>query len=273
MVNWYPAPGTILVDRYEIRAFLGGLGVFDRSDGKYVTLDLLDASVYVSDPDALQIDLNRARRVVHPNVQQVLDAFLSPWGLAVVQENLPGQNLYVHMRKRRAQGGYPVEELSKLASDLCAGLAVIHGEGFVHGNLRPGSVMVMGDDTRAVILSSGFAQARALTATQPDEAIGGSGPSYMSPERLRNGDQGRVAGMSREDDVFALGLTLLEMWKCRAPEPGHPHLSGPLLHERQLDASAVLTHPELQQIFLALSEDPKMRPAASRVDIPTARTS
>jgi serine/threonine-protein kinase len=37
----------------------------------------------------------------------------------------------------------------------------------------------------------------------------------MSPERIRSG------GASPEDDVYALGLTLLEMWTCRVPEPGY----------------------------------------------------
>ena len=43
----------------------------------------------------------------------------------------------------------------------------------------------------------------------------GGTPNYMSPERIRSG------GGSPEDDVYALGLTLLEMWTCRVPEPGY----------------------------------------------------
>ena len=47
----------------------------------------------------------------------------------------------------------------------------------------------------------------------------------MAPERIRSG------GASPEDDVYALGLTLWEMWTCRVPEPG-------LQAARQADAPA-----------------------------------
>ena len=154
-----------------------------------------------------------ARSVSHPNVCRVHDLAPSPWGPILVMEHIAGQTLHTHIRRRKAQGGYTPDEFRKIASEVCAGLAAIHAQGLVHGDLKPGNVMVT--DDKAVILDFGFAQERArVSARRPGAPPDGGTPNYMSPERLRSG------GASPEDDVYALGLTLWEMWTCRVPEPG-----------------------------------------------------
>ena len=56
-----------------------------------------------------------------------------------------------------------------------------------------------------------FPSSNARESAAPD----GGTPNYMSPERLRSG------GASADDDVYAMALTLWEMWTCRVPEPGY----------------------------------------------------
>jgi serine/threonine protein kinase len=129
-------------------------------------------------------------------------------------EHIPGQTLHTHIRKKKAQGGYTADEFRKIASEVCAGLAAIHAQGLVHGDLKPGNVMVT--EEKAVILDFGFAQERARAAARkPGAPPDGGTPNYMSPERLRSG------GASADDDVYAMALTLWEMWTCRVPEPGY----------------------------------------------------
>ncbi|HEY4157527.1 MAG TPA: FHA domain-containing serine/threonine-protein kinase, partial [Polyangiaceae bacterium] len=207
------------------------------------------------DDEALRQELLLARSVSHPNVCRVHDLAPSPWGPILVMEHIAGQTLHTHIRRRKAQGGYTADEFRKIASEVATGLAAIHAQGLVHGDLKPGNVMVTND--RAIILDFGFAQERArLSARRPGAPPDGGTPNYMAPERLRSG------GASPEDDVYALGLTLWEMWTCRVPEPGYKPRAKPMRSQIMFDVPSGLSVDEVKQIFRCLSDDPLIRPSA-----------
>lgn len=259
------ATGTLVNDRYEIRQSLGkgGMGevflAYDRSTQEPVALKVVrEESRMPGDDEALRQELLLARSVSHPNVCRVHDLAPSPWGPILVMEHINGQTLHTHIRRRKAQGGYTADEFRKIASETCAGLAAIHAQGLVHGDLKPGNVMVTKD--RAVILDFGFAQERArLSARRPGAPPDGGTPNYMAPERLRSG------GASPEDDLYALGLTLWEMWTCRVPEPGYKPRAKPMRSQIMFDVPAGLSVDEIKQVFRCLSDDPEMRLPARRL--------
>lgn len=268
------APGTVVNDRYDIRESLGkgGMGevflAYDRSTQQSVALKVVrEESRMPGDDEALRQELLLARSVSHPNVCRVHDLAPSPWGPILVMERIAGQTLHTHIRRKKAQGGYTSDEFRKISSEACAGLAAIHAQGLVHGDLKPGNVMVTND--RAVILDFGFAQERArLSARRPGAPPDGGTPNYMSPERLRSG------GASAEDDMYALGLTLWEMWTCRVPEPGYRPRAKPMRSQIMFDVPAGLSIDEVKQIFRCLSEDITLRPQARHMRFfnPTALT-
>jgi eukaryotic-like serine/threonine-protein kinase len=261
-----PSPintGTVVNDRYDIRQSLGkgGMGevflAFDRSTQQTVALKVVrEESRMPGDDEALRQELLLARSVSHPNVCRVHDLAPSLWGPILVMEQIPGQTLHTHIRKKKASGGYSADEFRKIAAEVCAGLAAIHAQGLVHGDLKPGNVMVC--EGRAVILDFGFAQERArASARRPGAPPDGGTPNYMSPERLRSG------GASAEDDVYALALTLWEMWTCRVPEPGSkPRLNKTMKQQIMFDVPSGLSIDEVRQIFRGMNEDPQMRPQA-----------
>jgi serine/threonine-protein kinase len=256
------AQGTVINDRYDIRQSLGkgGMGevflAFDRSTQQTVALKVVrEESRMPGDDEALRQELLLARSVSHPNVCRVHDLAPSPWGPILVMEQIPGQTLHTHIRRRKAQGGYTADEFRKIASEVCAGLAAIHAQGLVHGDLKPGNVMVT--DDRAVILDFGFAQERArASARRPGAPPDGGTPNYMSPERLRNG------GASADDDVYAMALTLWEMWTCRVPEPGYKPRAKAMRQQIMFDVPSGLSIDEVKQVFRGINEDPTMRPQA-----------
>lgn len=258
-------PGAVVNDRYDIRQSLGkgGMGevflAFDRSTQQTVALKVVrEESRMPGDDEALRQELLHARSVSHPNVCRVHDLAPSPWGPILVMENIPGQTLHTHIRRRKAQGGYTADEFRKIASETCAGLAAIHAQGLVHGDLKPGNVMVT--DGKAVILDFGFAQERArASARRPGAPPDGGTPNYMSPERLRNG------GASADDDVYALALTLWEMWTCRVPEPGYKPRAKAMKQQIMFDVPSGLSLDEVKQIFRGMTEDPSMRPNAKHM--------
>lgn len=256
------AQGTVINDRYDIRQSLGkgGMGevflAFDRSTQQTVALKVVrEESRMPGDDEALRQELLHARSVSHPNVCRVHDLAPSTWGPILVMEQIPGQTLHTHIRRRKAQGGYTADEFRKIASEICAGLAAIHAQGLVHGDLKPGNVMVT--DDKAVILDFGFAQERArASARRPGAPPDGGTPNYMSPERLRSG------GASADDDVYAMALTLWEMWTCRVPEPGYKPRAKSMRSQIMFDVPSGLSIDEVKQVFRGLSEDPNMRPQA-----------
>jgi eukaryotic-like serine/threonine-protein kinase len=254
--------GTVVNDRYEIRQSLGkgGMGevflAYDRTTQQPSALKVVrEESRMPGDDEALRQELLLARSVSHPNVCRVHDLAPSPWGPILVMEHIAGQTLHTHIRRRKAQGGYTADEFRKIASETAAGLAAIHAQGLVHGDLKPGNVMVTND--RAIILDFGFAQERArLSARRPGAPPDGGTPNYMAPERLRSG------GASPEDDMYALGLTLWEMWTCRVPEPGYRPRAKPMRSQIMFDVPASLSVDEIKQIFRCLTDDPNARPHA-----------
>ncbi|MEZ4442472.1 MAG: FHA domain-containing serine/threonine-protein kinase [Polyangiaceae bacterium] len=238
----------------------GGMGevflAFDRSTQQTVALKVVrDESRLPGDDEALRQEALLARSVGHPNVCRVHDLAPSPWGPILVMEHIAGQTLHTHIRRKKAHGGYKADEFRKIASEVCGGLAAIHAAGLVHGDLKPGNVMVTED--RAIILDFGFAQERARAASRrPGAPPDGGTPNYMAPERLRSG------GASERDDLYALALTLWEMWTCRVPEPGYKPRSKPMRQQIMFDVPASLSIDEVKQIFNGLSPDPETRPAA-----------
>jgi len=256
------AEGSLVNDRYEIKQSLGkgGMGevflAYDRSTQQMVALKVVrEESRMPGDDEALRQELLLARSVSHPNVCRVHDLAPSPWGPILVMEYIAGQTLHTHIRRKKAQGGYTSDEFRKIASESSAGLAAIHQQGLVHGDLKPGNVMVTPD--RAIILDFGFAQERArMSSRRPAAPPDGGTPNYMSPERLRYG------GASPEDDIYALGLTLWEMWTCKVPEPGYQPRVRPMREQIMFDVPSGLSVDEVRQIFRCLNENQVLRPAA-----------
>ncbi|HEV3190883.1 MAG TPA: FHA domain-containing serine/threonine-protein kinase, partial [Polyangiaceae bacterium] len=258
-------PGTVVNDRYEIRQSLGkgGMGevflAYDRTTQQAVALKIVREEARMpGDDEALRQELLLARSVGHPNVCRVHDLAASPYGPILVMEYITGQTLHTHIRRKKAQGGYTADEFRRISHDVASGVAAIHQQGLVHGDLKPGNVMVTtnadGSFGKAIVLDFGFAKERArASARRPGAPPDGGTPNYMSPERIRSG------GASPEDDVYALGLTLLEMWTCRVPEPGYKPRARTMRQQIMFDVPSGLSIDEIKQVFRCFSDDPQLR--------------
>ena len=260
--------GALVNERYEIRQSLGkgGMGevflAYDRSIQQAVALKVVREEARMpGDDEALRQELLHARSVSHPNVCRVHDLAPSIFGPLLIMEYMTGQTLHTHIRRKKAQGGYTADEFRRLASEIASGVAAIHSQGLVHGDLKPGNVMVTtnadGSVGKAVVLDFGFAKERArVSARRPGAPPDGGTPNYMSPERIRSG------GASSEDDLYALGLTLWEMGTCRVPEPGYKPRAKTMKSQIMFDVPAGLSVDEIKQIFRCLADDSLQRLAA-----------
>ncbi|MFN7975878.1 MAG: tetratricopeptide repeat protein [Acidobacteriota bacterium] len=143
---------------------------------------------------------------------------------------------------------------------LCAPLAYLHGEGFVHRDLKPGNVLVR-DDGMPVILDFGLA-AR-FGASVARETIDVEGElvgtiAYLAPE------QGQGQLVDARADLYSLGGILFELLTGRPPfEGGTPYEA---LQRRYVEAPprpsdlAEGIPPGLDELVLRLlSRDPADR--------------
>ena len=198
----------------------GALGeVFRARDtqvGRTVALKIVDPSI-VADAERLERlarDAEAAMRLSHPNIATLWDAGETAGKAYLAYEYIVGRSL------REEAGGVAmnVRRALDLAIQLADGVADAHAHGVLHGDLRPGTVMVTAKGS-AKILEFGMAawtkggQLRATAAKNPDalppEAV--AVVAYLSPEQIVG------VPVDARSDVFSLGVLTYELVTGRNP--------------------------------------------------------
>nr|WP_256341989.1 serine/threonine-protein kinase [Streptomyces sp. MW-W600-10] len=150
-------------------------------------------------------------------------------------------------------GPLPEHAVRTLGAGLAEALAVVHGQGIVHRDVKPSNVLLALDGPR--LIDFGIARALGATVSLTSTGVSVGSPGYMAPEQIRGRD---VSGAA---DVFSLGAVLAYAATGAAPFPG--------------DSSAVLLYkvvheePELGElegelrevVAGCLAKDPADRPA------------
>ncbi len=160
----------------------------------------------------LLAEARAAAALNHPNICTVHAVDVFDGISMIVMEYLDGQAL----SKLINTGGLSLEQAATIGVQIARGMAAAHAHGVVHGDLKPGNIIIgTGDSPK--IMDFGLARRQS-----PDDTISNDGkfddsatkglsgtPAYMSPEQ----SQGRPLGPP--SDVFSLGLILFEMLSGR----------------------------------------------------------
>jgi serine/threonine-protein kinase len=206
-----PTPGTVLFNRFELRAPLGAGGsarvwrAHDRARGHDVAIKLL---VHADDASATRRLLREGEalsRVHHPGVVRVLDVFPGP-PAALALELVDGGSL----RQRLDEELLPVVDVLRLAAEVVAALAAAHAAGVAHRDLKPENILLAGD--RTVVVDFGLA-APVVASASTGPVLGATTttsihgtPAYLAPELVEPRDDIDAAAADR----YALGVVLLE---------------------------------------------------------------
>jgi serine/threonine-protein kinase len=153
--------------------------------------------------DRLAAESAALAAVTHPNVVRLWDAGrCGPFPFLVLErlgESLAAVSARGRVGPRRAL---------RFARDAARGLRAAHRAGFVHGDVKPGNLLLGADGGVKV---ADFGLARPADAP-PGDAVAGSWP-YLAPECFDGGGDHRA-------DVYALGLTLHQLLSGAAPVTG-----------------------------------------------------
>jgi len=211
-----------LCARYQLEGVLGagGMGVIYRArdmlcaqfgePDPYVAIKLMGDDLSEA-PDAdvlLYSEFALTRHLRHPNVVKVDTFDVDPASRRAffTQELMRGKTLEALLCEQPT--GLAPFELQDIAVPLLDALAHCHERGVVHGDLKPGNLMLTDDGPRLFDFGLGQATKGALSKLPrlSKERFKAWTPRYAAPELLEEGGM-----ISLQTDVFAMGCVLFEV--------------------------------------------------------------
>src|SRR5580693_5661180 len=218
--------GTRLCGRYELRRVVadGGMGrVYEGIDKQTDTR----IAVKILHPDVAkdEIALERFKReyeinasLPHEHIVKVLDFQRDPVGdtWILVMEFLDGEELRYALKREKTM---PPERLVRMMSHVAIGLDEAHARGFIHRDLKPDNVFLVGTREGDVVklLDFGSAKDTANSSKKKLTVLGTTigSPYYMAPEQAQG-----LETIDPRADVFALAAVVYECVTGEVPFGG-----------------------------------------------------
>lgn len=213
-----PVEGTaagLRLGDYELLEQIGKGGMSEvyraRRGDDFVAVKLMQLELSRS-PEAaerFQREVQAHLALTHPHLPMLID-----WGehsdgrLYLVMELLQGETL-----KERLVRLHTLEpaEVVRLVSALAEALDYLHGQGFVHRDVKPSNVFCLSSG-RIKLTDMGIARNQELAPLTSTGAAVGT-PHYMAPEQISGGAE-------PASDQYALGVMAFEMLAGRRPFRG-----------------------------------------------------
>ncbi|MHC5029173.1 MAG: serine/threonine-protein kinase, partial [Planctomycetota bacterium] len=173
----------------------GGMGIVYLGHDSRLDRPVAIKAISTSAADRLQLQVERFQResrvvaqLNHPNIAGIYGVEEDEQGAHLILEYVEGQTLAEYVRHRRLAP----DESFAIMKQVASGIAAAHQAGVIHRDLKPGNIMVTGDQ-QVKILDFGLAKELRAggdgsdqadttmeTATMEGTVLGT--PPYMSPE-------------------------------------------------------------------------------------------
>ena len=137
-----------------------------------------------------------AAAVQHPNVAMVFESKDYRGNPYLVTEYVDGCTLKKHVQRN---GPCTVEEILKYARELASGLIALHEKGLLHGDIKPGNVLIDDADNSTRLVDFGLACISQTGMAEGLRPVGWT-PGYAPPEVTRQ--------VGTRSDLYMLGGTL-----------------------------------------------------------------
>lgn len=193
--------------------------------------------------------LSEARMVAllrHPCIVEIYTVIESESALYLVFEYVDGQTLETRLD---IDGRLPFSKAKQIFEYVCRGLHYAHSQDIIHCDLKPGNIMIYGND-RAKVMDFGVAK-KSVDHETGARTVAGT-PAYMAPEQQKG-------FMRKQSDVYSLALCLYETLVGQVPWT----VKGfDIANKKIVPASKLAPHipPAVDGLLAdALKEDPKER--------------
>jgi serine/threonine-protein kinase len=252
----------VIGGRYELEELVGSGGMssvyraHDKLLERKVALKILHER-YGEDDEYVERFRREARAVAqlaHPNIVTVIDRGEDGGRQFIVFEYVDGENLKQIVER---EGPLALDEVVSFGLEIARGLAFAHEHGIVHRDVKPQNVLLNGDGHAKV---TDFGIARTLDVekgvTQTGTVLGTS--DYIAPE------QASGQAVSRETDVYSLGVVLFELLTGRVPFTGESFVAVALQHVNEPPPSVLERRPETPPRLAGLVDDALAKEPADR---------
>lgn len=201
----------------------------------------------------LQAEAVHLARLSHPNIVAVYDFARKGDTAYIAMEKVEGASLDTYLAH---SDPLPVREGLAISLAIAEALSAAHSVDLIHGDVKPGNVL-LGRDGSMKVADFGTAQLTRAAGAPPEQLIGTGG--YIAPEVLLR------QGTTRSSDLFSLGVIMYEMFSGRRPFGAGAHaevLRRTLDEEPEPLSNLRAALPdELSEITMTLlDKEPRMRP-------------
>jgi formylglycine-generating enzyme required for sulfatase activity/predicted Ser/Thr protein kinase len=230
---------SILLGRFKLVQLIGEGGMSD----VYKAIDLRKVEAGARDPhlavkvltvrfddyfsslSVMNQEASKLQTLTHPNIVRVNDCDRDGQTVFMTMEYLDGISLKFKMPKNRADKKMPRDEAFRIVAAISGALEFAHRKHIVHGDLKPGNVILTTSGDIKVI---DFGIARFLRRPQDDEVptedwegnFTALTPPYASPE-MHDG-----AEADARDDIYALACVTYELLVGEHPFGGTPSVNA-----------------------------------------------
>ncbi|MFD8494528.1 protein kinase [Amycolatopsis sp. NPDC059657] len=244
----------LIANRYELGPVIGAgatAQVFqarDRLENREVAVKLFLPGTATRQPREAAI----LRGLDHPGLVTMSGFGTHEGRPYLVMRLVDGPTLGARLRARVLEPA----EVTTLAVKLADALAYIHAHGVTHRDLKPGNILLAGDEP--LLGDFGIAHLVEATAiTRTGEVVGTA--AYMAPEQVLSQEVGPAA------DIYALGLVLLECLTGYREYPGTAVESAVARVHRQPVIPPHLPGEMSALLRRMTARKPEKRPAAAEV--------
>ena len=211
--------GTLLASRYQLTELIGEGGasrVFKALDLAAPSAEVAPSviAIKVLSQDftmagsfaALSAHVRRLRQLTHPGIVRVFGCERHNSIAFMTMEFVPGNSTYALLHQSGAGSPVPLEShvARGIITSVATALEYAHSQGVVHGDLKPGNVMVGADHCK--VIDFGVTRWHGISKSDLDALIPPAvTPKYASPQ-LISGEEPNAS-----DDVFSLACIAYEI--------------------------------------------------------------
>ena len=176
--------------------------VLNKLDGTRYAVKLLDKAMCDHDLQDLVNEFEVLKRLRHPNIIRIVDAYESPTHLCLVTELATGGELMHRISQENST--YSEGEMRRHCLAVISAVDYMHSKSIVHRDIKPENVLLSDRSEAAAVKLCDMGLARHFQTRQLLRTICGT-HKYLAPELIKC-DRGQAQGYDKTIDMWGVGL-------------------------------------------------------------------